>query len=218
MKDAELRHRLLTVGMFILCLLAWRHPLLLPLRMFVVALHEAGHAVTAILTGGTVLSISVGANEGGRTVTEGGSRFLILNGGYLGSLLMGMALLASTRTPSRGRLVAGMLGMAMLGMGVAWVPFISLGFLLILTVSLGLGYLAWKGPSAGASAAVRVLGVFSVLYALFDIRDDVLLAQGEGMSDAAMLAQVTGLPALLWGVAWLAMGMGLLWRLRHRLI
>jgi hypothetical protein len=41
-----------------------------------------------------------------------------------------------------------------------------------------------------------------VLYALGDILDDVVLRPGAP-SDAAFLAQNTGIPAIVWGVFWL---------------
>ncbi len=72
----------------------WGNQLFLPLRLLVVTFHELGHALTALLTGGEVQSIRVNSNEGGLTQTVGGWQFLILNGGYLGSLCFGLLILA----------------------------------------------------------------------------------------------------------------------------
>jgi len=52
-----------------------------------------------------------------------------------------------------------------------------------------------------AALLLSALGVTSALYALLDIRSDVLLQPGA-VSDAAMLAELTGIPALLWGLLW----------------
>jgi hypothetical protein len=46
------------------------------------------------------------------------------------------------------------------------------------------------------------LGSFSVCYALYDIRDDLLHLQSSGQSDADALARLTFIPAIVWGVAW----------------
>src|SRR5574340_141594 len=64
-------------------------PAVYPFRLFVVLLHEVSHGLAAILTGGTIVSIGLNPNEGGVCVTRGGWSFLVLNAGYLGSLLFG---------------------------------------------------------------------------------------------------------------------------------
>jgi hypothetical protein len=46
------------------------------------------------------------------------------------------------------------------------------------------------------------IGAISCLYALWDVADDVL-RRSLGASDAAALARLTGVPAVLWGVAWI---------------
>lgn len=66
---------------------------MIPLKILVVFLHELSHAMTAVFTGGDIISISVSPAEGGEAWTRGGSRFLTLSAGYLGSLLIGLALL-----------------------------------------------------------------------------------------------------------------------------
>lgn len=207
------------------CLLAWffwNSILLAPLRVLVVVFHEAGHALAALLTGGSVVSITVGPNEGGRTMTMGGWRFLILNGGYLGSLATGLALLGLVRKPGRGRLVLGGLAVLLWGAALLWFrPVFSFGFAYALAAGLGLGLLAAKGPEPMLETLARFLGVFSVLYALFDIRDDVFrggLFGGSwyaGPTDAHSLAELTLIPAPLWGVAWIGAGLGALWAIRR---
>jgi hypothetical protein len=48
-----------------------------------------------------------------------------------------------------------------------------------------------------------VLGLTSALYAILDIKGDVL-DRPEALSDARMLADLTGIPALVWGIAWIS--------------
>jgi hypothetical protein len=55
------------------------------------------------------------------------------------------------------------------------------------------------------------LGVFSILYALFDVRDDVFYAGSDVVSDATMLASLTGVPSVVWGAVWLVAGVAVLW-------
>lgn len=60
-----------------------------PIRILVTFLHELGHAVGALITGGMVDRIQINSNGSGFTSTAGGSRSIILMGGYLGSALFG---------------------------------------------------------------------------------------------------------------------------------
>ena len=92
----------------LVALVLWNTVVVYPFRVFVVFLHEISHGLAAVLTGGRVVSIGLSANEGGVCVTRGGSPFLVLNAGYLGSLSVGRLLpaprrAAAARPHGRGR-------------------------------------------------------------------------------------------------------------------
>jgi len=61
--------------------------------MLVIAFHEFGHAITCVLTGGHVKSISLDPREGGVTHMQGGKNAVTLPAGYLGSSLIGALLI-----------------------------------------------------------------------------------------------------------------------------
>jgi len=187
---------------------------LFPLRMLVVAAHEASHALTAIATGGEVVEVGLDIREGGHAITRGGIHVLVLNAGYLGSLLWGVALLGLTRTRAGARGMALLLGLGLVGMAAAWVrPVLSFGFAYALVAGLALGALGLRASEGVTRLVLRGVGVFSVLYAFLDVRDDVFFS--DGLSDAALLARVTGIPAVVWGVLWCAAGLAVLvaaWR------
>ena len=71
----------------------------------------------------------------------------------------------------------------------------------------------------GLSPAVNrivltVLGLTSCLYAILDIKSDIIDRPGL-RSDAHMLAELTGIPTLVWGAFWIALALvacGLLFR------
>ena len=63
----------------------WDTPLVYPLKIFVVLLHEVSHAVVAVVTGGTIERIILDPREGGACYCPGGNTFLTLSAGYLGS-------------------------------------------------------------------------------------------------------------------------------------
>jgi hypothetical protein len=67
--------------------------ILYPITLLVTFLHEFGHAVGAILTGGGVEGMQINLDGSGYTVTRGGRASLILMGGYLGSIVLGNLLL-----------------------------------------------------------------------------------------------------------------------------
>jgi hypothetical protein len=181
------------------------------MKLLVVLLHELSHATAAVLTGGAVLEINLSPNEGGLTTTAGGWRFLILNAGYLGSLLWGLLFLALARRENRSRSIVALLAIALAAVSLLYVrPLVSFGFAFSALLVAALAGLARFGTAGVAATVLRFVGVFSILYALFDIRDDILTWGKTGLSDAVMLAQHTGIPAMVWGVAWVLAGVAIL--------
>lgn len=63
--------------------------ILYPVTLLVTFLHEFGHAVGAIITGGKVDFLQVNPDGSGVTGTIGGWRSVILMGGYIGSAIFG---------------------------------------------------------------------------------------------------------------------------------
>jgi exosortase/archaeosortase len=77
----------------------WQSPAVAPLKILIVFVHEAAHAIATYVTGGEVASLSILPDRDGAVISRGGNRFVILTSGYLGSLLIGVGLLlAATRT------------------------------------------------------------------------------------------------------------------------
>ena len=193
----------------------WPTPIVYPLKVFVVFLHELSHGLAALATGGTIESISLDWREGGETISRGGSAFITLSAGYLGSLVWGLLLLGLAR--ARGRIPGGTLlalGVLMLGVTALYVRG-SFGLLFGLGFGAALLLAGRFLPAAGARVVLTALGLTSALYALFDIRSDILQRPGAP-SDAFMLAQLTGVPTLVWGIAWGALGLAACaWMLRR---
>ncbi len=190
-----------------------------PLKLIVVVFHELSHAAAAVLTGGEVVSIGLSANEGGITVSRGGIRWVILNAGYLGSLLWGVGLLYAARSPERARTTATLLGVLLAFVSLWYMrPFFSFGTLFAGFVVLGMLAVGRLASAVAASFLLQALGVFSVLYALADIRSDVLHLGRSGTTDATMLADLTGVPAMVWGAGWLVAGVAILALLRRWIV
>lgn len=186
--------------------LLWTTPVVYPLKIFVVLLHEISHGMAAVVTGGTVDRILLDTRQGGATWTRGGNAFLILSAGYLGSLLWGLLLieLGGARA-ARARWALTTLATVLLVVAVLYVRSLF-GFLFTIMFGAALLFASRRLPPVGVARVLMALGVTSALYALLDIRSDVL-QRPHLPSDAYMLGEMTGIPALAWGFAWIALAL-----------
>lgn len=213
MKPATRRRTRLLLGItafYIALWLLWLTPVVFPLKIFVVLLHEISHALAAIATGGAVERIVLNMDQGGATYVLGGNAFLVLSAGYLGSLLWGLLLieLAGART-SRARWAVGVLGAFVLLVAVLYVRNL---FGVIFTGLFGAALIlaARRLPGRAVARVLLVLGLTSALYALLDIRSDII-SRPHVRSDAAMLSDLTGVPTLFWGLLWIGLAVAACW-------
>ena len=187
----------------------WHSLPMKPLRVFVVFLHEASHAIMTVATGGEVKDMAVRFEEGGHVISIGGSRFWTLTAGYLGSLAWGILIMMISCRTKHSRPLAMAMGVgaglitafymrngAGLAIGLGASLFFILGSLFLIE-----GAVVWT---------MRIIGLASCLYATYDIASDVLF-RPEVKSDARMLAEEFGFPpfipvtyqTLFWGVVWI---------------
>ena len=180
----------------------WDTPAVYPLKVFVVLLHEISHAMIAVATGGTIERIVLDPNQGGACYCLGGNAFLTLSAGYLGSLAWG-ALLISAGQMKRinSRLVTGAVGLLVVGLTLAYVRS-TFGFWFGLAFGSVLFLGALRLSAAVNQGILLTLGLTSCLYAILDIKSDVL-DRPELRSDAAMLGELTGIHTVVWGGLWI---------------
>jgi hypothetical protein len=205
----------------LLVLLLWDTRVVYPLKVLVVFFHEMSHGLAALLTGGSVDHIEVVEQIGGVTWTRGGNRFTILTAGYLGSLTWGgLILMYAARTRwSKGGAIA--LGALLIGVSLWLVrPFGSFGFGFGMATGLALAASGiWLSIDVN-ELVLRVVGLSSCLYAVYDIKSDIL-DRPEVRSDARMLSEATGVPTLVWGSIWILVALGasfvfLMWACKRR--
>jgi hypothetical protein len=209
------RRLVLPLALAAAAMLLWGTFVVYPFRLFVVFLHEISHGLAAVATGGSIVSIGLSFDEGGVCLTRGGWPFLILNAGYLGSLLWGALFLLLGGRRTRARPVVAVLGAFTLAVTLVYVR-TWFGFLYGLATGLVLLAVATRLKPAVAETLLAALGATSVLYAIWDVASDVLLRH-SGQSDAAALARLTGVPAILWGAAWIALSTAVLVSVVRRL-
>jgi hypothetical protein len=218
MKPAHRRRLALVLGLtayFVVLWVLWPTAAVYPLKIFVVFLHEISHALAAVATGGQVDSITLDWRQGGVTWVRGGNAFIMLSAGYLGSLLFGLLFLElARRSPRQASNALLVLGVLVLGATLALVRG-AFGFFFGLAFGGVLIFAARRLPADAAVIVLTALGITSALYAVLDIRSDVLQRPGI-QSDAFMLAELTGIPVVFWGLLW--SGLALLacaWMLRR---
>ncbi len=189
----------------VVVLAAWDSVFVWPLRLFVVFLHEVSHGLAAVATGGAIVRIELSPAEGGLCVTRGGSRFVVLSAGYLGSLAWGVVILLLGARGRRDRQAVAALGLMTLAVTLVYVRSLF-GFAYGLGAGAALLAVAWRLPAAVSDAVLVVVGTVSCLYAVWDVASDVLLRDIPG-SDAHALAALTGVPAIVWGLFWMALAL-----------
>ncbi len=193
----------------------WDSPVLLPVKLLVVMMHESGHAIASLIVGGEVQHITLRADQSGECFSllpEGVfRRIIVFSAGYLGSSVAGAALLLAT---FRFRLRRWVLGAACVWLVVMGVLYVSPRDLFTLAFCLGtavvMGLAAKFLPDGAVDVVNLFLAAFTALYALFDFREDLWNSAVRGHSDAGLLAQQTWVPAIIWAGLWTLMGIGLL--------
>jgi hypothetical protein len=186
-----------------------------PIRLLVTFLHEGGHALVALLTGGAVEYIRIFPDGSGVTGTRGGWSIGIVSAGYLGATLYGALLIALARDRVAGRallLATGIaVGLLVLGFVRPWAsPF---GFFWGAGLAAALVVAGLRLPAPAAEWTAVFLGVQCALNALFDLRTLLALSTGQGsaVTDAVLMSRIIPLPAVVWAAFWIALAGVLLW-------
>ena len=176
--------------------------------------HEISHGLAALLTGGSIHTISLHFNGSGLCVTSGGVRFIVTFFGYAGSALWGLLIyrVASALSPSSSKImIVTMLSMLTLTL-VLWardLPTITILVVLLLMYGLPL----YKSLWISVKSFIQLVGIFVLLDA---IRSPLYLLDGRDLGDGATLAELTWIPEVAWVAVWFMIALGclyFLWKL-----
>jgi hypothetical protein len=201
-----LTNLVLPLAAAIATLALWDSFVVYPFKIFVVFLHELSHGLAAVASGGEIVRIELSFDQGGVCLTRGGSAFLILNAGYLGSLLWGALLLVVGTRSRQDRALVGFIGAVTLAITLIYVRSLF-GFVYGVTTGSLLLLIAWLLPTGVSDALVKAVGMVSCLYAIWDIGSDALF-RSIPESDAHALARLTGVPGVVWGGIWVVLAVG----------
>ncbi|KAI0345054.1 hypothetical protein BDW22DRAFT_990120 [Trametopsis cervina] len=176
--------------------------ILYPFKLLTVGFHELSHALVGVLTCARIHSIEIDPDEGGATHMSGGIPWLTLPAGYLGSSLIGAALIVCGFDTNASKVACLVLAVFFL-FTLWWARREVLTWLLILGMS-GLIVLFWfVGGGVALRYFVLFIGVMSCMYVLWDVIDDTISRKVNG-SDASSYAEICGCcPSQVWGVIWL---------------
>lgn len=192
-------------AMFVAVLLLWDFAFLYPIKIFVVLVHEAGHGLAALLTGGSIERIEITPDLGGVCWSRGGWRLLVLPAGYLGSMAFGGLLLILAARTRHDRYISMVLGALVV---VLTLLYVRNGFGFLFGLLFGVAMVAaGKFLSEQLNDVfLKFLGLTSSLYAIIDIKEDLISRTVPG-SDAYAMAQELLLPPVFWGVLWIAIAL-----------
>jgi hypothetical protein len=188
-------------------------------RLGVTVVHEAGHAVVAVLVGRRLRSIRLHSDTSGLTVSRGKPRgpgmVVMLAAGYLAPAVLGLVaalLLAAGRS-------VGLLWLLVL-LAVAMVLWVRNGYGLLVLLGGGAGVLllTWYGDGTVQSVAAYLIAWLLLLAAPRPLLELLTAGRRRGRtSDPDQLAGLTRVPAVLWvlvllaaNLAGLVVGVGML--------
>ncbi len=206
--SASIDYRQLGVlaGMFVIALFIWDWRIFFPVKVFVVLLHEICHGLAAWLTGGSVVKITVSPDLGGVCTTRGGWDLLVIPAGYLGSMALGGAILLAAARTRADRILTAAIGGAILLITLLFVRS-WFGFIFGILFGAALAAMARFAPEWACDLLLKFLGLTSMLYAVIDIKED-LVSRTVPSSDAWAMSQRLFLPPVFWGVFWLLLAAG----------
>ena len=186
-------------------LLLWNTPLVYPVKIFTVFLHEISHGLAAVLTGGRIISIMITADEGGLATTAGGWKLFIIPAGYLGSMLWGGLILQAAARTRADRLISLIIGLTVAAVTMLFVRNLF-GFLFGLAFAGGMAAMGYWGGAWLNDFVLRLLGLTSILYAVIDIYND-LIVRTVPASDAAAMSRLLFGPPVMWGILWMLLAL-----------
>lgn len=222
-------YRRVSLGITVIALMIvyvlWNLPqfgfITVPLRLFVTFVHEAGHSLGALLTGGRVIGFLVSPDGSGLATTAGGVRAIVIPAGYIGAALFGSALFyLINRFPKYTRYYSILLGLSMAIFTLMFArPDDRTGFPVALVLGVGFGVaIMVMGLKLNRFINILVLNVLAVMTALNAVLDVWMLMQfidatrGDVSNDAVAFSRdvLPILPPSVVAFSWALMSIAIL--------
>lgn len=175
-------------------------------RLGITVVHEAGHALAAVLVGRRLSAIRLHSDTSGLTVSRGKPRgpgmVAMLAAGYLAPALLGL-LAAFLLADGRGVALLWLLVVLLAGL-LVWVRN-GYGLLVVILGGAALFALTWWGSAQAQAVTAYLVAWLLLLAAPRPLLELLGSRRGRGRtSDPDQLAALTHVPAVLWTLLLLA--------------
>ncbi len=206
--------------------------LVYPIRLFVTFIHESSHALMAVVTGGSVQSLTIASDGSGEVYSASRGmigELLTSSAGYLGTTAFGVLMLFLIRRSFSPNKILAALGIFVAAMTVIFAvispmfnflslntTFSSIAFTIVAGSLLTAALVAFGIYAKGrvASFAVAFLAVQCLLNAALDLVNVFFInapfVGANVHTDAANMAAATGLPGIMWVVIWMGISLVML--------
>lgn len=179
--------------------------LLYPFTLMATWVHEMGHGIGALVSGGRFESLDVFADASGlaHTASTASADGFVCASGLLGPPIAGAAILAFARGPRRARLLLAIFAAAMIVSLAIWVRSMAGWISLPVVAALVAVFARWGSPRELLFFAHFLglrLAADTVTGLDYIFTDRVTVAGVSRASDIARVAESWGGPRLLWSV------------------
>jgi len=220
---------LATAITLVLWFIPYTEYLVYPIRLFVTFIHESSHALVAVLTGGSVQSLTISMDTSGVVYSAPSGMIgalLTSSAGYLGTTAFGVLMLFLIRRSFSPNKILAALGIFVGAMTIIFTiispifnfltlnaAFSSIVFTvvaggLLSAALIGIGIYA---NARTANFAVAFLAVQCLLNAALDLVNVFFINApfvGTDMhTDAANMTAATGVPGIVWVVIWMGISL-----------
>jgi len=195
---------------FLLSVLIWNLPFakdfLYPFMLFSTFLHELGHALVTVITGGKVLKIELFKDGSGLTTSKGGISFLIVLSGYLFNSLAGSVLLILSSSKN-SQMIKSTLSLILFCISLTIIFFVRdlFTFFTVLIFILGLLFLLNRTNDLFKRSFLCFLAIqscFFSFYNIFVVFNLSFKTSNFKYNDAFILQEMTVIPAPFWAIFW----------------
>nr|WP_319400652.1 M50 family metallopeptidase [uncultured Carboxylicivirga sp.] len=171
--------------------------ILYPITLLVTIFHETGHALFALLTGGSVHGIQINQNGSGYATVAGGLSFLVIPGGYIGSAIWGNLILYIALYKEKYiKWILYLIMVVLIFSAIVW--FNSIGSTVLLLTFAALFFVLSKASNTIQIYSLLAIGSTTLFYIILDFN-------GGPSSDLAHFTSLVPiLPQFAWAIIWLA--------------
>ncbi|KAI0058995.1 hypothetical protein BV25DRAFT_1179769 [Artomyces pyxidatus] len=172
-----------------------------PLKLFAIGWHELCHAIAAVMTGGSIVKITIDPYLGGCTIVEGGHPASILSAGYIGSSILGALFIMAGFDTLVSKIMSFVAGLGL----IAPMALVRDKLTIVLI-------LAYEGLLIGFwfidhGQALRwymlFLGMLHILYVVWDITDEKFFRKPNDSDATQFSFMYPRVPPHIWALFWI---------------